>query len=559
MADVSLSSHAEEIHPSAEAFPKLTEPQIERIRQIAAAVQFTDGQPLWEIGDRHASFYVIESGEVDIAQRRPDGSRRMIVRHGARGFTGDIDLLSEYASVVEGRAVGTVQALEICPGRLKQLIVADSDLSDVILAAFMARRRALISQNMGDVTLLGSKYSPDTFRIREFLERNSRPFDWVELESADNIDALLDGFGIRPEETPVLIDSNGQVLRNPSLDAMAECMGLSTVATDRIYDVIVVGAGPAGLATSVYAASEGLDVLTVDAVAPGGQASTSSKIENYLGFPTGVSGRDLAQRAYLQAEKFGAVLATPRKALKLDCSTRPFGVQIGDGESVRGRTVVIATGAQYRKLPIDGAERFEGRGIYFGATSMEARLCSGEEVAVVGGGNSAGQAAVYLSEHCKHVHVMVRSQGLAHSMSRYLIQRIEASPKITLHPFTQITAVHGDERMERIEVTQNRTGESRPMDCSHAFVMIGAAPNTDWLAGCIALDPKGFVLTGATMAPTDLQQAGWSLTRSPFLLETSKPGIFAAGDVRSGSTKRVAAAVGEGSISVQFIHQALSS
>ena len=554
---VSVTQHDDDVVVSHQAFPCLTADQVEQIAQIAERRRFGDGELLWRIGDRRIPLHVILEGAVDIRQRRASGDSRLIVRHGPMGFSGDIDVLSDKAAVVEAQAAGDTVTLEVDPVRLKQLVVADSSISDVILGAFLARRRSLIAAGFGNVLLLGSRYSPDTFRIREFLERNSRPFEWVDLDSNDDVAALLEGFRIEPDETPVLIDADGVVHRNPTLDALARCMGLNTVYADRIYDVLVVGAGPAGLAASVYAASEGLDVMTVDAIAPGGQAGTSSKIENYLGFPTGISGRDLAQRAFVQAEKFGATLATPRSALRLDCTQRPYVVDVGHNDVVRARTVVIATGARYRRLPLDNAQRFEGRGIYFGATAMEARLCQGSEVAVVGGGNSAGQAAVYLSQHAEHVHVFIRSASLDHSMSRYLISRIDASPKITLHPFTEISALHGEDTLAGLEARDNRSGTCRDMDIRHAFIFIGAVPNTAWLEDCVALDAKGFVRTGLDLARSDFNPVEWP-DRAPFLLETNRPGVFAAGDVRAGSTKRVASAVGEGSICVQFIHQALA-
>jgi thioredoxin reductase (NADPH) len=372
------------------------------------------------------------------------------------------------------------------------------------------------------------------------------------------VSVLLDALGVGVDDTPIVIDSNGVVSHNPSIDEMARCFGLSRVDEAEIYDVVIAGGGPAGLAAAVYGASEGLKVLIVDSVAPGGQASTSSKIENYLGFPTGISGRELAQRAYVQATKFGAEVAAPRKVCGLDVRSRPYVLDIGDGQAVRGRTMVISTGAKYRRLPLSNADKYEGRGIYFGATFMEARLCSHQEVIIVGGGNSAGQAAVFLSQHAKHVHIAIRSDSLEHSMSKYLIHRIEASPKITLHRHTEITALAGEEVLEGIELTDNRTGESRQADIRHAFVFIGATPNTGWLPPEISVDDRGFVRTGRDLEPEELVSDLWPLHRQPYLLETSVPGIFAAGDVRAGSTKRVASAVGEGSISVSFIHQVLS-
>ncbi|MEM8987997.1 MAG: FAD-dependent oxidoreductase [Pseudomonadota bacterium] len=540
------------------AFPYLTDAQIDQIAKIANERTFADGEALWEIGDRNASFYVIRNGAVDIRQRLHDGDCVTIVQHKERGFTGDVDLLSGKSAVVEGRAHGAVSALEVCPERLRRLVVADSGLSDVILTAFFARRQALLAAGLGNLMLLGSRYSQNTFRIREFLERNSRPFRWVDLDADEDAAALLEGFGVAIEDTPVVVSADGDIYRNPGIEDMARCLGLSAVNDDRIHDVIVVGAGPAGLAASVYAASEGLDVVALDAVAPGGQASTSSKIENYLGFPTGISGRELAQRAQVQAEKFGAALSAPRGALSLDCSCpNTYKIDVGDGESVRGRAVVIASGAQYRRLPLAQAERFEGQGVYFGATAMEARLCAGEEVIVIGGGNSAGQAAVYLSGHAKHVHVMVRSEGLERTMSKYLIDRIDALGNTTLHTYTEVSNIFGEDRLERIETHCKKTGEKTLRDIRNLFVFIGAAPNTDWLNGCVALDEKGFVITGRDIPESELDAEKW-LDHRPSLLETSLPRIFAAGDIRSGSTKRVASAVGEGSISVQFIHQALA-
>ena len=540
-----------------EAFPRLDDAEIAQLESIARTSRFADGEALWEVGERNASFYVILDGAVDIRQRRHDGTATVIVRHGRGGFTGDVDLLSDHAAVVEGRAAGDTTVLEICPQTLKRVVVALSGLSDTILQAFLARRRALIAGGYGSILLLGSRYSPDVFRIRDFLERNARPFLWWDLDSNENVAALLEGFGIRPDETPVIVDTNGNVYRNPAIEEMAHCMGLNTVAADRLYDVVVVGSGPAGLASAVYAASEGLGVLVVDAVAPGGQAGTSSKIENYLGFPTGISGRELAQRAHLQAEKFGATVAVPRRASRLHGAEPPFAVELDDGEVVRGRTLVVASGANYRRLDVDDAPRFEGRGLYFGATAMEAQLCKEQAVIVVGGGNSAGQAAVYLSRHASEVHVLIRGGGLEQSMSTYLIDRIEAIPNISLHRHTQIVALDGDDRLAGVTVADTQTGARTDYPIGHVFVFIGAAPNTDWLAGHVALDDKGFVLTGRDLPPAALDETLWPDGRRPTLLETSRPGIFAAGDVRSGSTKRVASAVGEGSICVQFIHRAL--
>ena len=541
-----------------EAFPILSDEQVRLIAEVGQRRLFDDGDDVLKIGLPMTSFFVVVRGAVEVFQITGTGEEHRVAMHQPGEFTGDIDLLSSSATVVGARAHGETETIEVPAERLRRFVVENSELSDIILAAFLARRQELLATGRGSLTIVGSRFSPDTFRIREFLERNSRPFEWIDLESDDRVSRLLDGLGVGPEETPIVIDSGGVVTHNPTIEQMAECFGLSQVDERQIYDVIVVGAGPAGLAAAVYAASEGLEVLIVDAVAPGGQASTSSKIENYLGFPTGISGRELAQRAFVQATKFGAEVAAPREVVGLDVSSRPYTLDTGGGQSVRGRAVVIATGAKYRRLPLANAADYEGRGIYFGATYMEARMCSQQDVVVVGGGNSAGQGAVFLSQHARHVYVAIRSGSLEHSMSKYLIHRIEASPSITLLPHTEITGLFGDEVLEAIELTDNRTQESRRADIRHAFIFIGATPNTGWLPSEIALDDRGFVRTGRDLEPGDLAPDAWPTRRQPYLLETSVPGVFAAGDVRSGSTKRVASAVGEGSISVSFIHQVLA-
>lgn len=541
-----------------EAFPVLSDRLISVIAEVGERRRFADGEGVWELGQPMTSFFVVVTGEVEVFQISGTGEEHRVVVHQPGEFTGDIDLLSSRLTVVGARALGETETIELPAAQLRRLVVENSELSDIVLAAFLARRQELLETGRGSMTIVGSRFSPDTFRIREFLERNSRPFEWIDIESDSRVSSLLEGLGVGPEETPIVIDSAGTVTHNPTIEQMAECFGMSNVHEDQIYDVVVAGGGPAGLAAAVYAASEGLKVLIVDAVAPGGQASTSSKIENYLGFPTGISGRELAQRAFVQATKFGAEVAAPREVVGLDVSARPYTIETAGGQSVRGRTVVISTGAKYRRLPLANAGDYEGRGLYFGATFLEARMCSQEEVLIVGGGNSAGQAAVFLSQYAEHVHVAIRSDSLEHSMSKYLIHRIEASSRITLRPHTEVTALYGNEALEAVELTDNRTKDSRRADIRHAFIFIGATPNTAWLPPEIALDSKGFIRTGRGREPGGPTESTWAAGRQPFLLETSVPGIFAAGDVRSGSTKRVASAVGEGSISVSFIHQVLA-
>lgn len=539
-----------------ETFPRLSPAQMECLATVGKIHDFKKGEHLWQAGEKTYAMFVVVEGSIEIHLRQ-FGETRLIVRHGPGGFTGDIDILSDKANVVECVACSDTRTIEVEPASIKQLVVSNSELSDIVLKAFLARRQALITSGEGELEVIGSKYSPETFAVQEFLERNSRPYRWLDLENDPHVGELLDALGISHCETPVIRTFDGTLCRNPSLDELAKFLGLSTVKTDTIYDAIVVGAGPAGLASAVYAASEGLDVMVIDSSAPGGQASTSSKIENYLGFPTGISGRDLAQRAFVQAEKFGASIAIPRTARTFRRDENIYAIDVGGDEWVRARTVVIASGVQYRQFAAARTQEFINKGIYYGATATEAPICAQKEIAVIGGGNSAGQAAVFLSGYAKHVYIMIRSGGLEHSMSQYLIRRIDALSNVTLMPHTEITAFDGSDHLERIETLDNRSNEKTMRDIANVFIFIGAQPNTGWLDGQAALDEKGFVLTGRDVPDTALDPVDWQQGNAPELLETSLPGVFAAGDVRSGSTKRVASGVGEGSICVSFVHQAL--
>jgi thioredoxin reductase (NADPH) len=401
--------------------------------------------------------------------------------------------------------------------------------------------------------LIGSGNSADTLRLRGFLSRNGHPFTYVDVEKDSDVQTMLDHFGVQITDIPVLICRGELVLRNPTNAEAAECFGFNAgIDESSVYDLIVVGAGPSGLAAAVYGASEGLNVLVIESNAPGGQAGSSSRIENYLGFPMGISGQDLAARAFVQAEKFGAQIAVARSAASLKCSRPPYVLQLDDGGSVQSRSLIVATGAQYRKLNLENLAQFEGAGVYYGATSVEAQVCSDQEVAIVGGGNSAGQAAIFLSTVAKHVYLLVRGSGLSETMSRYLISRIEACPEITVKTFTEIEGLEGNGHLERTHWRDTKTGERRTCDIQHLFLMTGACPNTSWLDGCVAMDTKQFIKTGADVGET------WPLRRPPYMLETSLPGVFAVGDVRAGSRKRVAAAVGEGSMAVQFVHRVLA-
>ena len=537
-------------------FPKLADAQIERIASVGRKRQVAKGEMLINQGDV-APFFLVISGRLDIIQPTAQGELP-IVQHKPGEFTGELNMLTGRRSLVCARMGEAGEVIELNPEEMQAIVQTDVGISQVLMTAFIFRRLELIANHAGDVAVIGSAHSPGTLRIKEFLTRNGHPYTYLDLDKDTGVQEMLDKFKVGVDEIPVLICRGTTVLRNPSNQQVADCLGLNPKLDEtQVLDVVVVGAGPAGLAAAVYAASEGLNVLMIETTAPGGQAGSSSKIENYLGFPTGISGQNLAGRAYAQAQKFGAKLIIARSAVKLS-GKRPYKIQIDDGHTVTGRTVVIATGAQYRKLPLKNLDAFEGRGIYFGATFIEAQLCTNEEVIVVGGGNSAGQAAVFLSELSKHVHMLVRSNGLAETMSRYLIRRIEDSPKITLHICTEISALEGENHLERVQCRNKNTGATETRDIRHIFLMTGATPNTQWLSDCVALDDKGFVRTGSDLTEEDLLKSGWPLERHPFLLETSLPGVLAVGDVRSGNVKRVASAVGEGSISIHLAHKALA-
>ncbi|MGB5365024.1 MAG: FAD-dependent oxidoreductase [Polyangiales bacterium] len=541
----------------AQMFPRLEASQLEKVKPYGRARHVDCGELLFDIGDREVPFFVVLSGELEIVRPDRDGEDVVTV-HQPGEFTGEINMLSGRANLVQGRMKTPGEVIELDRPAFRKLLAADADLSELFMRAFIVRRVGLITHEQGDIIVLGSEFSADTLRLKQFLSRNGHPYQYTDVERDDEAMALLDRFQVSAEEVPlVYFTAKDTVIKNPTNRQIADCLGFSgDIDEDAVHDVVVVGAGPAGLAAAVYAASEGLDVVVLEGNVFGGQAGSSSKIENYLGFPTGISGQALAGRAYNQAQKFGAQIMAPRVASRLECAKRPYTLQLEDGDRLQARTVVIATGAQYRKLP--EAERFDGLGIYYGATHVEALMCAHEDVIVVGGGNSAGQAAVFLAEHAKHVHMLIRGDSLADSMSRYLTQRIEMSPSITLHRRTEITELLGQERLESVVWTRNQTGETERLDVRHVFMMIGAVPNTHWLEGCIDLDDKGFIRVGSDLRNGDAKGTPWPLlTRAPFPLETSRPGIFAAGDVRSDSVKRVASAVGEGSVCVQYLHRVL--
>jgi thioredoxin reductase (NADPH) len=539
-------------------FPALTAAQIERIRPLATLRHVEPGDTLFKPGDEHVPFFVVLSGSLEIIQ--PSSLRDpLLATHNAGNFTGEITTISGQRCFVLGRVSAAGEFLELSHDHFRALIARDAELSEVFMRAFILRRMALISSGKGNVILLGSRHSAGTLRLREFLGRNGYPYSYSDLETDHSSQDLLDRFNVTADQIPVTICNGLVVLRNPSIPELADCLGLNvSVDETAVRDLIIVGAGPSGLAAAVYAASEGLDALLLETDTPGGQAGSSSKIENYLGFPTGISGQELTGRALTQALKFGAHMIVARSAVRLNCDRRPYKVILDDGTTLAARTILIATGAQYNKPPIPNLSRFEGLGIYYGATHIESQMCSGEDVIVVGGGNSAGQAAVYLSQTAKKVYMLVRSAQLTETMSRYLIRRIEENPCIELHYNTEIAGIEGNAQLERVTWQNKATGELSTRDIRHVFVMTGASPKTQWLQGCLALDNKGFILTGRDLDPVALQAAGWPLTRPPQMLETSLQGVFAVGDVRSGNIKRVASAVGEGSMAISLVHRSLT-
>ncbi len=552
---MSTPSPPEALDPSdpyariAQTFPRLTPEMMERVARYATRETLTTGQLLFERGQRSVDFFILVSGAIDIFTLDDHGQHKVLTTHEPAQFTGELDLFNDRQILVSARAATDSVVLRVRHGDFRRLVSGEPDIGELIMRAFILRRVGLVLHGEGGVVLIGPAHGADTLRLQRFLTRNNYPHRLIDSATDRGAEGLLGSFAITPEQLPVVIAPGDRVWRNPPTAALADDLGL-TEALDslRVYDVAVVGAGPAGLAAAVYAASEGLDTIVVEGTAPGGQAGTSSKIENYLGFPTGISGQALAGRAQVQAQKFGARLAVSRNVTRLDCETRPYRLHLEDGQAVSACAVVVATGARYRKLDVDNYDRFEGQGIHYAATGIEAQLCAGEAVAVVGGGNSAGQAAIFLSRTVENVHILVRGAGLAATMSDYLVQRIESSPKITLHPFSEITALEGEALLNRVSWTDRRTGAVQTHAMGNVFVMIGAEPNTDWLGHCLELDAKGFVRTGQ-------DSAGIALA-SPYA--TNRPGVYAVGDVRSGSVKRVASGVGEGSVVVAAIHQFLN-
>ncbi len=536
-------------HEPAGAFPVLDEDQMGVLARVGERRSYPPNSRLFTTGDRSYDLMVITSGRVAVVDGYGTEDERLVVEHGAGRFLGEMNLLTGQVVYLSAIARTAVDVIAVAPQALRRVLAEEPTVSEVILRALLLRRSILLGAGVG-VRVIGSRYSSDTGRLLEFLARARVPSTWLDLENDTGAEALLTAAGVGAQETPVVITRGTTVLRNPSNDELAVAIGLiddrTPTAADEVWDLVVVGSGPAGLAAAVYGASEGLRTLGMDAVAAGGQAGTSSRIENYLGFPAGLSGADLAARAALQAEKFGARLTSPCEAAALRAEGTLHVLTLASGDEVVGRSVILATGARYRRLDVPDAARFEGLGVYYAATQAEASRCSKGPVVVIGGGNSAGQAAVFLAARAPAVHLVIRGDDLSARMSRYLIDQIEREPRIRLHPRTQVVAVRGGQRLEQARLSTR--GRQSDLEVGGVFVFIGARAHTSWLHGEVATDRAGFVLTGVDSGRID----------APFL-GTSRPGVFAAGDVRAGSIKRVAAAVGEGSQAVTLVHQHLAS
>lgn len=540
-------------------FPTLTSAQIARIAAHGVTRPVTRGEVLIEGGQTDVPFFVLQAGEIEVI--RPSGLGDLLVAVLRPGqFTGDVSMILGRPAQMRLSVSTSGQVVQLTRDQMHALIQTDAEISDVLLRALMHRRSALVSRGIGDALLIGSGRAPATLRIKEFLTRNGHPFKYLDLERDADVQGLLDRFQVNGAEMPVLICRGAAVLKRPSNQEIADCLGFNArIDQAHLRDVVIVGGGPAGLAAAVSAASEGLDALVIEASSPGGQAGSSSRIENYLGFPTGISGQELAERAYAQSQKFGAAVMIANGAAELRCEPTFYGVRLNDGASIPARSVIIATGARYRKPALANLEQFEGAGVYYSATYMEeTQLGDDDEVIVVGGANSAGQAAVFLARMGRRIHVLVRSSSLSASMSRYLVRRIEETPNIQVRTRTEIVALEGNVQLERV-LWRDGSDAVTSHDLRHVFLMTGAEASTGWVHGCVALDAKGFIKTGPDLTLEDLAAAQWPLDRAPYLLETSRPGVFAVGDVRSGSIKRVASAVGEGSVAISLVHRVLAA
>jgi thioredoxin reductase (NADPH) len=538
--------------------PRLRTDQIEILKRYGEIKKTEVGEVLFRAGDTENDFVVVLEGEVKVGDDFAGESRTIGVFQEGR-FLGELNMLTGQAMYLTGVVSEAGEVLAIPRERLKEVVTEEPNISDIILRAFLARRSYMVKTGIG-LRIIGSRHSPDAARLREVAARNRVPHVWIELEDDPKAEALLARFGAKPSETPVTVWQGEDVLKNPTNLEFARTTGLEVEAPlDRTYDLVVVGAGPAGLGASVYGASEGLSTLALESVALGGQAGTSSRIENYPGFPAGLSGFELASRVLVQADKFGARTAVPWEAIGLRREEGHYWIGLLEGGEVAARSVIVASGARYRRLKVPSLGRFEGESVHYAATEAEAQRCEGEEVAVVGGGNSAGQAALFLAGRTKRVYLLIRGDDLGKSMSRYLVDRITNAGNVELLANTEVRELVGEDRLEGVVVGDNRSGARRTLGARALFAFIGAEANTGWLRGAVELDERGFVLTGRELDDSAFDEDPWrELSREPFLLETSMPGVFAAGDVRSGSTKRCASAVGEGAMAVRLVHQYLA-
>ena len=544
----------------AQMYPVLTPDQIERITYLGHVRKVAKGDILYRPDDVGVPFYILLSGSMEIIHSGVDGEHLITTYTRPGQFSGEITMITGQRCLVLARVTESGEFIEIKREALLSVLATDMELSEILLRAFILRRHIeLIQRGYGNVLIMGSRYSAQTLALREFLTRNGHPYTYVDLDTDNACQELLDRFGVSAAEVPIVICNGNTVLKHPSIQRLAACLGFNaSIDSSGVRDLVIVGAGPAGLAGAVYAASEGLNALLVETHAPGGQAASSSKIENYLGFPTGISGQELASRATAQAMKFGANMMIARTVLSLNCDGHSYQLTLDCGEVLLARSILIATGAQYNKIQLEGLERFEGNGVYCGATHIESQLSGHEEVAVVGGGNSAGQAAVFLSQTSPTVHMLVRGAELPSTMSRYLTQRLNQNSQIRLHFNTEIIALEGNGHLERITWCDKVTGKVFTSKVPHLFIMTGASPRTDWLRGVVALDENGFIKTGRDIQAVCDGQLRWRSERMPETLETTLPGVFAVGDVRSGNVKRVASAVGEGAIAVHMVHRVLA-
>ena len=535
-------------------FPILTQNQVHILKNYGSVLYFEDETIVFATGDLVSDFFVILSGEVTV--KDPYNMNAIIVSHKVNEFTGDSSMLSNRSAQFNAYASAGAVLLRIKPSMLKEAISQNSEINDILLTAFILRQETMLNEFSGGIKLIGSGISKEAYSLRDFMDKNHIWYTFLDIDNSKAAKELLKTFNLKENELPILINANGEISKKACIEIIAKESGVLVDFEDKIFDVLVVGAGPAGLAASVYAASEGLNVVTIDSTAPGGQAGKSSKIENYLGFPTGISGNSLANKAYIQAQKFGCTISIPRKAEKVKSNGSYFTLCASYRTEIKAKTIIAATGANYMQLPIDDIEKYEGCGVYYSATLMNASSCKNELVGVVGGGNSAGQAALFLAEHAKEVHVIIRGNNLGDKMSDYLVQRILATNNIIVHKSSNVIALYGEHHLESIVLQTNMNKES--INITNLFTFIGAKPCTEWVKGIIASDEKGFIYTGMDVVDNQLKECSIYNTRKPQSLETSIPGFFAVGDVRKGSIKRVASAVGEGSMVVSQIHQYLS-